>query len=139
MDRRRSSYSHPPAWRGVASPGYLYHSHWQALAEELGGLRCPPTPLSGLGEGGVPNPFSSEGLENMAVLSEVGATESIAELREFVLERLERHERLVLTLVYAERLSLGEVALVLGLPEATVREVFVNTIATLRERFSKSC
>ena len=74
----------------------------------------------------------------MSVLSEVQETEDVGELREFVLNRLERHERLVLMLVYAEHLSLDQVAEVLDLPEATVKQVLVNTLAELRARFSRS-
>ncbi len=74
----------------------------------------------------------------MSVLSEVQETEEVAELREFVLNRLERHERLVLLLVYAEHLSLDQVAEVLDLPEATVKQVFTNTLSQLRSRFSRS-
>jgi len=133
-----NGYSHPPAWRGVASPGYLHMSHWQALVEELGGLRAPACESQASGEGAWVNPFSNAGIKNMSVLIEVQETEQLDELREFVLSRLARHERLVLTLVYAERLSLDQVADVLDLPEATVREIFVTTMAELRARFSTS-
>lgn len=139
MERRPSQrYPHPPAWRGVASPGYLHLSHWRALVEELGGLREPPEHYGSIGEGAPTDPFSTTGLENMNVLSEVQETEELGELREFVLKHLQRHERLVLTLVYAEHLSLRQVAEVLELPEATVRQIFLNTLAELRARFSRS-
>ncbi|HUT36171.1 MAG TPA: sigma factor-like helix-turn-helix DNA-binding protein [Planctomycetota bacterium] len=138
MDRRTSPYWHPPAWRGVASPGYLYASHWQALVGELGGLRCPSHGGAPPGEGVQANPFSDAGLENMSVLTEVQETEETGELREFVVKCLARHERLVLMLVHAERLSFRQVAQVLDLPEASVREIYSRTMATLRAHFSPS-
>ena len=57
------------------------------------------------------------------------------ELQRFVLEELTRHERLVLMLFYAEGLSLGEIAEVLDLPEATIVKLFTKTIETLRANF----
>jgi len=55
----------------------------------------------------------------MSVLAEVQEIEEIGQLREFVLNRLERHERLVLMLVYAERLTFAQVGQVLGTINAT--------------------
>ncbi len=138
MDRRSSSYWHPPAWRGVASPSYLYASHWQALVGELGGLRCPPAAGAALGEGVQANPFSDSGLTDMSILAEVQETEEVGELREFVLSRLERHERLVLMLVYAEHLTFRQVAQVLDLPEPTVEQIYARTMTELRAHFSPS-
>lgn len=138
MDRRTHEYWLPPAWRGVASPGYLQVSRWRALVEELGGLRCPPASGPAFGEGAQANPFSNAGLTNMSVLAEIQETEQVDELREYVLTCLARHERLVLMLVYGERLSFSQVAEVLDLPEATVRQIHAKTVATLRVRFSPS-
>ena len=138
MDRRTGSYWHPPAWRGIASPSYLYASRWQALVGELGGLRCPPCADAAFGEGMQINPFSDSGLADMSVLAEVQEIEEVGELREFVLNRLDRHERLVLMLVYAERLTLAQVAQVLDLPEATVEQIYARTMTELRAHFSPS-
>ena len=138
MDRRTGSYWHPPAWRGIASPSYLCASHWQALVGELGGLRCPPTADTPFGEGMQINPFSDSGLADMSVLAEVQEIEEVGELREFVLNRLERHERLVLMLVYAERLTFAQVAQVLDLPEQAVEQIYARTMIELRAHFSPS-
>jgi len=131
IERRENHYWLPPAWRGVASRGYLYASRWYSLIEELGGLRAFPT--AGTEPGGAasdPPPLS--GFPDMSVLTEITEAEQLDELRDFVSKHLARHERLVLMLVHGERLSFGQVAQVLDLPEPTVRLVYSRTMAALR-------
>ncbi len=133
IERGRNDYWLPPAWRGVASPGYLQMSRWHALVEELGGLRASPSGTACPGDGARPDPLSGSGLPYMSVLMEVEEAAQLDELREFVTKRLARHERLVLMLVHSDGLSLSQVAEVLDLPEATVRLVYTRTVAALRE------
>ena len=71
----------------------------------------------------------------MSLLTGSAEEAELDELQRFVLERLSRPERLILMLFYADGLSLDEIAEVLELPEATVAEIFENTIAVLRAQF----
>jgi DNA-directed RNA polymerase specialized sigma24 family protein len=133
---RCKEYWLPAAWRGVASPGYLRMCRWHALVEELGGLRAfgsrEPVALDDSLTGSI----HKAGLMDMGLLTEAAEVEQLDELQQFVLKRLNRHERLVLMLHYAEGLSLGEIAEVLDLPDATVAGIFNATMGTLRAHFS---
>jgi RNA polymerase sigma factor (sigma-70 family) len=132
---RSGHYWLPRAWRGVASPGYARLTRWHELVEELGGTRASSSfgqsPLAEF----LTSPVSKAGTVNMSLLTQAAESEQLDALQRIFFEQLTRHERLVLMLFYAEGLSLGEIAEVLDLPEATVAELFSKTIKTLRAHF----
>lgn len=132
ITRQRNAYWAPPAWRGVASPGILHASHFHALVEELGAMG----PRAAAAGAEMLDPMSKAGLANMSVVTEVHEAEQLEELQEFVLSQLPRHERLVLMLFYGEGLSVGEIADVLDLPQATVSEIYSRTMEAVRAHFS---
>lgn len=135
LPRRPNDYWLPGAWRGVASPRFAAWSRWQALAEALGARRALASgahvPLSNTLAG----PLGEAGLVEMTLLTGSAEKAQLDQLQRFVLERLSRHERLVLMLFYADGLSVDEIAEVLDLPEATVAEILENTIELLRAHF----
>jgi len=135
MDRL-NDYALPTAWRGVASPRYLQLARWLSLVEELGGVRCPDGPGGRALAGALTGTACQAGRNDMSPLTISAEPCQLDELRSFVAERCSRHERLVLMLFYAERLSLDEIADVLDLPEATVKQLFCATLESLRERFA---
>jgi RNA polymerase sigma factor (sigma-70 family) len=61
-------------------------------------------------------------------------TEELSVAHEVLAEELDREERLVLLLFYAEGLSFADIAEVLDLPVATVERLYRATMATLEER-----
>ena len=132
---RPNSYWLPAAWRGVASPDYARLTRWHVLVEELGGMRA----LGSRGQGPLADfltrPVSRVGTVHMSLLTEASESQQLDELQRIFFEHLTRHERLVLMLFYAEGLSLVEIAEVLDLPEATVAELFIKTLETLRAHF----
>jgi hypothetical protein len=134
MDRK-NDYSLATAWRGVASPAYLRLERWLSFVEDLGGVRGldpgPQGPLSTF----LPGLPGAAGKVDMSLMTVTAKTQNVEELRRFVTEQLQRHERLVLMLFYAERLSIEEIAETLDLPEATVANCLNKTLATLREQF----
>ena len=130
-----ADYSLPKAWRGVASPSYLRLARWLSLVEELGGVRGFRPEGHGPMGTLLPSSACEAGRVDMSLLTAWSKTGQLDELRRFVTEHLQRHERLVLMLFYAEGLSLAEIAEVLDLPEATVVEVFRQTLGALQERF----
>jgi len=133
MDRR-NAYPLPTAWRGVSSPRYLRLARWLSLAEELGGLRWSGPQ----GTAALDSILSGHGCHagqmdmSLTMLSQETAQDA---LRQFVTERLSRHERLVLMLFYADGLSLDEIGVVLDLPAATVARIFEATMTALQEDF----
>jgi len=132
ITRQRNAYWAPPAWRGIASPGILHASHFHALVEEMGAMG----PQAASAGARLSDPMSKAGLANMSVVTEVHEPEQLEELQQFVLSELTRHERLVLMLFYGEGLSVGEIADVLDLPQATVNEIYSTTMEALRAHFS---
>jgi len=135
LPRRANDPQLPSAWRGVASPRFAAWARWQALAEAMGGRAAHASgtliPLCDILAGRL----GEAGQVEMSLLTGSAEKAELDELQRFVLERLTRPERLILMLFYADGLSLDEIAEVLELPEATVAEIFENTIAALRAHF----
>ena len=131
-----SEYPLPAAWRGVASPGYLRLARWLSLVEELGGVRGFPSQETGPLSAFLSVPAHAAGKTDMNLLTLSPKQGELEDLRRFV-ARLHRHERLVLMLFYADGLSLEEIAEVLDLPEATVADIFLRTLATLERHFGE--
>jgi len=134
MDRRYECPL-PAAWRGVASSRYMRLARFLSLVEELGGMRgVDPQSCGSLGD--VLNAKSSHvGTMDMTLAMLSQETAQTDALRQFMTAELNRHERLVLMLFYADGLSLDEIAVVLDLPAATVAKLFERTLDTLEQRF----
>jgi len=135
LPRRANDHELPSAWRGVPSPRFVAWARWQALAQAVGGRAVQASgnlvPMAEMLTG----PLGEAGQLEMSLLTGSAEKAELDDLQRFVLERLSRHERLILMLFYADGLSLAEIAEVLDLPEATVAEIFENTIEALRAHF----
>ncbi len=135
LPRRANDPELPSAWRGVPSPRFVAWARWQALAQTLGGPAVQASgnliPMAEI----LTSPLGEAGQLEMSLLTGSAEKAQLDDLQRFVLERLSRHERLILMLFYADGLSLTEIAEVLDLPEATVAEIFENTIEVLRAHF----
>lgn len=135
MDRYRDN-PFPFARRDAAARRHIRPPHGLSLVAELGGLRLTPRRGARPVEAFRTTSDLRTERASMNVTATSPETGELHAVRQLLAEEIERDERLVLMLFYAESLSFADIAEVLDLPLPAVERLYRETMAMIRERLA---